>query len=238
MRVKLLAGSLCVGASLAITALVFNAAQNDDSSVKGRVTESYDDGSPYLKLNQVAGVSIDEQREAETLLRETRLAAYLYSDIDAVEALGYKALEPTMLTGYVHYINIDLVQDEYVLDPKKPESFLFTVDLFTGEHKLAAVMYMLGADWLGKPVPTIGGELIPWHAHENLCAIPGDDGESKVIMSVGSSQTCTTGSRLEPLPMIHVWVVPHPCGPFADFSTHAKTVRLSGKILCDKNHSG
>ena len=229
---------VCTVVLLVAAPLAFNATQNDESSVKGRVTESYDDGSPYLKLNQVAGVSLDEQREAETLLRETRLAAHLYSDIDAMEALGYRSLEPMPINGYVHYINIDLVQDEYVLDPKKPESFLFSVDLFTGEHKLAAVMYMLGADWLGKPVPTIGGELIPWHAHVNLCTSPGEDGEIKATMSAGSSHTCTTGSRKEPLPMIHVWVVPHPCGPFADVSTHGETVRLSGKILCDKNHSG
>lgn len=238
MKVKLIAASLCVTASLVVAALAFNTTQDNDAAVKARVTEHYDDGSPYLKLNQMSGVSMEEQREAETLLRETRLAAAQYYDVNKMKALGYKKLEPFPVNGYLHYINVGLVKDEFILDPQKPESLLYSVDLFTEEHKLVAIMYMLGAEWVGKPLPTIGGELIPWHAHLDVCAtITPEDGVN-ALESIGDSEDCTIGSRVEAHPMMHVWVVPHPCGPFADSSAINSTNRLKGKIACDKSHGG
>lgn len=181
---------------------------------------------------------MEEQREAETLLRETRLAAAQYYDVNKMKALGYKKLEPFPVNGYLHYINVGLVKDEFILDPQKPESLLYSVDLFTEEHKLVAIMYMLGAEWVGKPLPTIGGELIPWHAHLDVCAtITPEDGVN-ALESIGDSEDCTIGSRVEAHPMMHVWVVPHPCGPFADSSAINSTNRLKGKIACDKSHGG
>ena len=238
MRVKSLTASLCVAASLVVAGLAFSNTQNNDSAVKGRVTESYDDGSPYLKLNQMPGVSLEEQREAETLLRETRLVAKQYSDIDKMKALGYKQLEPFPVNGYLHYIKVELVKDEYILDPQRPESLLYAVDLFTEEHKLVAIMYMLGAEWVDKPLPSIGGELIPWHTHSDVCAtITPEDGVN-ALMSVDGSEDCTIGSKVHVHPMMHVWVVPHPCGPFADSSALNSTNRLKGKVACDHSHGG
>ncbi len=238
MKKKLIAVSLFAVSALVFAGLSFSDALDRDSAVKGRVTESYDDGSPYLKLNQMPGVSLDEQREAEALLRETRLAKKQFSDVDTIKALGYKQLEPFQVNGYIHYINLELVRDGYILDPQKPESLLYSVDLFTGEHKLAAIMYMLGPEWLGKPLPKIGGELIPWHAHLDVCiSITEEDGVN-AIMSAGDSEDCTIGSRIDAHPMMHVWVVPHPCGPFADSSHIDSTNRLKGKVACDKSHGG
>lgn len=238
MKKKLITASFFAVSALVFAVLSFSGVSDGDPSIQGRVTESYDDGSPYLKLNQMAGVTLEEQREAETLLRETRLVAKNYADVDALVALGYKPLEPFQVNGYIHYINLALVKDEYILDPQKPESILFSVDLFTGEHKLVAIMYMLGAEWLGKPLPTIGGELIPWHAHLDVCAtVTAEDGIN-AIMSVGDSEDCTIGSRIDAHPMMHVWVVPNPCGPFADSSAIVSTNRLKGKIACDRSHGG
>lgn len=238
MSKKLIAASLFVVSALVFAVLSLSGASDNDSSVKGRVTESYDNGSPYLKLNQMPGVSLDEQREAEALLRETRLAKQQFSDINTVKALGYKQLEPFQVNGYIHYINIGLVKDEYILNPQKPESLMYSVDLFTGEHKLVAIMYMLGPEWVGKPLPTIGGELIPWHAHLDVCISITDEDGVNATMSVGDSEDCTIGSRIDAHPMMHVWVVPHPCGPFADSSAIDSTNRLKGKVACDHSHGG
>lgn len=238
MKVKIITASLFSAAVLVFASLAFSGMRGDDASVKGRVTESYDDGSPYLKLNQIPGVSIEEQREAESLLRETRLAAKSFADLDALKAIGYKQLEPYPVNGYIHYINAALGEDEHILNPQKPESLLFSVDLFTGEHKLVAIMYILGTEWVGKPPPAIGGELIPWHAHLDVCASVDPEDGINALMSVGESEDCTTGSRINAHPMMHVWVVPHPCGPFADSSAIDATNRLKGKIICDKSHGG
>lgn len=238
MSKKLIAVSLFVVSALVFVVLSLSGASDNDSAVTARVTEHYDDGSPYLKLNQMSGVSMEEQREAETLLRETRLAAAQYSDVNKMKALGYKQLEPFPVNGYLHYINVGLVKDESILDPQKPESLLYSVDLFTEEHKLVAIMYMLGAEWVDKPLPSIGGELIPWHAHLDVCAtITPEDGVN-AIASIGDSEDCAIGSRVEAHPMMHVWVVPHPCGPFADSSAINSTNRLKGKVACDKSHGG
>lgn len=238
MKVKLITASLFVVSALVFAGLSFSGALDGDPSVQGRVTESYDDGSPYLKLNQMAGVTLEEEREAEKLLRETRLAAKNYADIDGLVALGYRKLEPSPVNGYIHYINVALVKDAYILDPKRPESLLFSVDLFTGEHKLVAVMYMLGAEWVDKPLPTIGGELIPWHAHLDVCAtITAEDGVN-ALMNVDPSGGCTIGTKIAAHPMMHVWIVPNPCGPFADSSAIDSTNRLKGKVACDRSHGG
>jgi len=60
-------------------------------------------------------------------------------------------------------------------------------------------------------VPDIAGPLTTWHDHQNLCW--NEDGSLAGILVDG---TCRPAGTFRPTPpMLHVWVVEHPCGPFA-----------------------
>ena len=64
-------------------------------------------------------------------------------------------------------------------------------------------------------MPDVGGPLTQWHIHNNLCFT-----DDKVAPHVAGLTDANGDCRpplvkLLPVPMIHVWIVPHPCGPFA-----------------------
>jgi hypothetical protein len=50
---------------------------------------------------------------------------------------------------------------------------------------------------------------------------------------------CQFGIKLRENPMIHVWIVPHKCGPFAALEgVGAGQVRAGEEQLCDHAHAG
>jgi hypothetical protein len=174
--------------------------------------------SPYVPgqpvdLSGVPGVTPAQQARAENLV-ETSLA-YLprFQDPAAAEAAGYHSIGDES-TGYVHYVNWDDLADGHVLDATHPESVVYRVSPQAG-LTLVAAMYMLppGSSLAG--APDIGGALTQWHIHDNLCF--DSTRPDRVVMGLtDSAGRCPGGAiRLEPVPMIHVWIVPNPCGPFA-----------------------
>ena len=51
--------------------------------------------------------------------------------------------------------------------------------------------------------------------HDNLC-FTNDDSAPRVVSLTDSSGNCPSSLRkFPPSPMIHVWITPHACGPFA-----------------------
>ena len=59
------------------------------------------------------------------------------------------------------------------------------------------------------------GGLMQWHVHSNLCWTT-VNGVPKVVGVTNAAGVCSAGV-LQPTgaPMVHVWIAPHPCGPFA-----------------------
>jgi hypothetical protein len=56
------------------------------------------------------------------------------------------------------------------------------------------------------------------------------------ITSVGG-QCQAPLKKLDPVPMIHVWITPHPCGPFAALEgIGAGQVKAGETQLCDHVH--
>lgn len=54
-----------------------------------------------------------------------------------------------------------------------------------------------------------------WHVHNNLCFGPNAQG-NPVVVAVAVNGVCARGVlQTNGSPMVHVWVVAHPCGPFA-----------------------
>jgi hypothetical protein len=97
-----------------------------------------------------------------------------------------------------------------MLDPDHPEALVFTVDRATGTKTLAAAMYIAEP---GAKRPDL-----PWHTHDNLC-FSGAPDAWRMAGTTGPGEDCRPGTfRLSQatIPMVHVWIVPQPCGPFAN----------------------
>ena len=73
-------------------------------------------------------------------------------------------------------------------------------------------MYMLPPGSTLADVPDVGGALTQWHIHNNLCF----DDQGHVRGLTNADGTCSNGLNQGALmPMMHVWIVPQQCGPFA-----------------------
>lgn len=173
--------------------------------------EPYDPELP-IDLGGVDGVTPQQQARAENLIAVTLLRLPKYADPAVAEADGYRSIGDGA-TGYEHYINQSYIDDDKILDPDFPESLVY--QLIGGEKTLVAAMYMLPADQTLDDIPDVGGRLTQWHIHDDLCFT--DDPEAPKVGGL----TLPDGTCEPPLvkgvesPMLHVWIVPHECGPFA-----------------------
>jgi hypothetical protein len=100
-------------------------------------------------------------------------------------------------------------------------------------------MYMLAPTIALDDVPDIGGALMQWHIHDNLCFTI-DPLQPRVAGQTNPAGGCPTGLvKLAPSPMIHVWITPHKCGPFAALEgVGAGQIAAGQERLCDHQHGG
>ncbi|NBN89447.1 MAG: hypothetical protein EBV24_03890 [Actinobacteria bacterium] len=107
--------------------------------------------------------------------------------------------------------------DGKFLDTTAPESIVYKV--YGDTRILVSAMYManLGATLDDRQLTDYAGPLMQWHIHDNLCWKLGDDMRPSITGITAEGGNCPAGSRRAnvEIPMVHVWVVPHPCGPFA-----------------------
>ena len=64
-----------------------------------------------------------------------------FADVDSLDALGYRSIGDAR-TGYEHFINYSLINDDVILDPTQPESLVFRVD--GDERTLVSAMFIVG----------------------------------------------------------------------------------------------
>jgi hypothetical protein len=83
-------------------------------------------------------------------------------------------------------------------------------------------------------VPPIGGKLIQWHVHNNLCYQP----NGRLGGLTDAEGNCAAGLIKPPeTPMVHVWLESHPCGPFAALEgIGAGAIKEGEERLCDEAH--
>ena len=76
-------------------------------------------------------------------------------------------------------------------------------------------MYQLPFGSSFADVPDVGGPLTQWHVHADLCLT--NNPQQRILSSFTTiSGSCPTGtSKAGNTPMLHVWIIPNPCGPFA-----------------------
>jgi hypothetical protein len=175
-------------------------------------TKPYD-GTLPVDLSGVPGVTPAQQAYAEALVTDTIVELPQFADTADAVAAGYVSIRDSV-TGYEHYVNWPLMSDGRILDARHPESLVYRVAP-GGRRILEAAMYMLEPGATLATAPDVLGPLAQFHVHRDLCW-SGPDNAWWVAAVVPPQLPCPAGSfRLPVVPMVHVWTVAHPCGPFA-----------------------
>jgi hypothetical protein len=193
------------------------------------------DATDAVDLSGVAGVTPAQQAFAEDLVVRTQRDLPQWADPDVAEAAGFHSIGDAA-TGHEHYIQWDWIDDDVVLDPDHPESLVYEVRP-DGSKRLVSAMYMLPHSVALEDVPDWGGGLMQWHVHDNLCYT--DDPVAPQVRGLTSGDgTCRPPLvKHDEAPMIHVWIVPHECGPFASLEGVAAGSIAAGETRwCDHVH--
>jgi hypothetical protein len=194
----------------------------------------YDPARP-IDLGGVPGVTPEEQARAENLVAITLARLPRFADPATAVALGYYSIGDG-ITGFEHYVNRSLIDDDKILDPDYPESLVYQVARGQ-DPKLVSAMFMLPEGTTLDDVPDIGGALTQWHIHDDLCF--SDDPTAPRVAGVTSvGGTCPPPlKKFAPVPMIHVWITKNACGPFAALEgVGAGQVKPGETHLCDHAH--
>jgi hypothetical protein len=192
----------------------------------------YDPTRP-VDLSGTPGVTAAEQKRAETLVEETLADLPKYANPASAERDGYYSVGDA-LTGDEHFVKWSYVDDGRILDPTRPESLVYE----RRNHKkmLVAAMYMMPSGSRFADAPDVGGALTQWHFHPNDCLTNSPD--RKVIVKPKSPGQCQPGTtKAFEVPMLHVWIVPNRCGPFASLrGVLGGTLRQGETQRCDTIH--
>jgi hypothetical protein len=201
------------------------------------VAKPYDATLP-VDLGGVPGVSAEEQAQAEAVVTASIQKLPQFADWTTLADKGWHSIHDAFGPGQVeHFMNWPLIYDGKVLDPDAPESLVFEWQP-DGSKKLVAAMYMANGGTPLDQVPNIGGKLVQWHIHDNLCFM-GEENKWVVGGVSPPDQPCRPGTfRFDQVtPMVHVWITPHPCGPFAALEGIAGGQISEGEErLCDHAH--
>jgi len=186
-----------------------------------------------VDLGGVPGVTLEEQHRAEALLRGTLLAVPKYKTVAAAKKAGFVSLGDSARC-WEHYINIRWILNNTISDHQQPESLVYRV-LPNGGRSLEAAMYELAPHTTLATAPDLGGKLTQWHIHNTLCFRPGSF--QGIGQNPDGSCTLPYAKPKDVVPMIHVWIVPNKCGPFAGLDDILGGEVAPGQsVNCDKVH--
>ncbi|MEY2444575.1 MAG: hypothetical protein QOE00_1155 [Ilumatobacteraceae bacterium] len=197
-------------------------------------TKPFDPTQP-IDLGGVAGVTPEQQAAAENLVALNVVRLPQWADYRTAEAAGFQSIGDGA-TGFEHYIKWDSINDAVALDPDHPESLVYQPQP-DGSKKLVSAMYFLPDTVALKDVPDIGGALMQWHIHDNLCFT--SDPVAPLVRGVtdGNGNCRAPLVKFRPAPMIHVWITPNKCGPFAALEgIGAGQIADGATRLCDTAH--
>jgi hypothetical protein len=235
LRLPMLAGpfpAAAVTGTLVVAAIV--AATGDTHAHSDDQPVPYD-GTLPVDLSGVPGVTPEQEAEAEALVTANIQALPRFAEPDAAYAAGYRSVDDSD-TGVEHFINWSLINDGRNLDAQYPESLVYKVEP-GGGRTLEAAMYVLEPPATLDTVPPLGGPLVQYHVHNDLCWT-GEDGAYTVFAADQLPAPCPTGSHRRLLePMLHVWIVGNPCGPFAALEgISGGQVPPGEEVICDHVH--
>lgn len=170
---------------------------------------------PVISLDDPR-VTDEQRRAAQQLIDRTTGAMARFTDEASLTAAGYLSIGDGVASTFEHFVNYPMLVDGRELDPGAIESVVME-RLPDGTKRIASAMYILESGSTMADVPEIAGELTTWHDHQNLCWDPSGTRLAGVLVN----GRCTPGGEFRPTaPMLHVWMVEHPCGPFAGIDGH------------------
>ncbi|CAN5305984.1 hypothetical protein BH09ACT5_BH09ACT5_00020 [soil metagenome] len=184
---------------------------------------AHDHGTSAAGEAGAPAASPEQEARAEQLVVQTSAAIAQYADVAAAEASGYRWIGGES-GEYRHYVRADYLLDDSELDPSRIESLVYRLRA-DGSEELVSGMYILRPGTTAAEAPDVGGALTPWHEHTNLCF-----DRTGSIAGTNDSGACPAGSvNVGTPPMLHVWVVENPDGPFA-------AVDENGIVTADHTH--
>jgi hypothetical protein len=189
-----------------------------------------------VELQATPGVTPAQLARANRLLDTTIAVLPTWKTPAKAQAAGYRSIGDAV-TGDEHYVNWSYVDDGHILDPKRPESLVY--EWRNGKQRLVAAMYMLPWGSTFADVPDVGGGLTQWHVHADLCLT--DDAQQKFVAGFAALDgPCPAGTtKAGNTPMLHVWIVPNRCGPFAALEgVGAGQIAPGQTRLCDTTNAG
>jgi hypothetical protein len=196
----------------------------------------YDPSKP-IDLGGYPGVTPAEQARAEKLVRDTLRDLPKYADVNVAYADGYRSIGDA-LTGDEHYVKWAYSNDGRILDTKHPESLVY--EMRNGKKTLVAAMFAMPFGSRFTDVPDVGGPLTQWHVHNDLCLAdnPRDPLQKVLSGATTINGPCPPGSiKAGAAPMLHVWIVPNKCGPFAALDgVGGGQIPPGQERLCDTIH--
>ena len=178
----------------------------------------------------------EQQAFAENLVAATVRDLPQWADLDVVEAAGFHSIGDGG-TGHEHYIQWDWIDDDVWLDPDYPESLVFEPQP-DGSKKLVSAMFMLPSGHRARRRARLGrrADAVARPRRSVLHRRPGRS-------PGGGAQAGRTARASAPFvdfplsPMIHVWITPTPCGPFAALEGIGGGQVAGGRgSLCDHAH--
>jgi hypothetical protein len=148
-----------------------------------------------------------QESAAAQLYAVTRNAIAPYEDWRKAWAAGYRPGGPANMPS-THWMNDAYTKAGYVMDPNRPQGLVYA-NTRRGPVLLGAMFQM---QHIGQFGPDPGGPLTAWHQHENICITPlGFEFSLMTPFAV-----CPFGAiDISVPPMLHVWIVDNPSGPFA-----------------------
>lgn len=198
----------------------------------------YDPASP-IDFSGIGGVTTEQAARATTLIQSAQRDLPKFAKFSDAEKNGYVSIGDGA-TGFEHYIKYSLLNDGRVLDTTAPESLVYEVK--------GAVKTLVSAMFIANPGTPItdstlvnyAGGLMQWHVHSNLCWLT-INGVPKVVGVTNAAGACLIGTlQTGGAPMVHVWIAPHMCGPFAALEGNGAgvaDVSDSERVdLCNKDH--
>jgi hypothetical protein len=174
---------------------------------------AYDPAAP-IDFSGIGGVTAEQAARATALIQATQRDLPKYAQVSVAMADGYTTIGDGG-TGFEHYVKWTLLNDGRVLDTTAPESLVYAVR--GGVKTLVSAMFMAdkGTPINDKTLVDYAGGLMQWHVHTNLCWL-NINGALRVVGVTDSAGSCRFGFvETDGSPMVHVWITPHECGPFA-----------------------
>ena len=198
----------------------------------------YDPASP-IDFSGIGGVTTEQAARATTLIQSAQRDLPKYAKTSAATADGYLSIGDGA-TGFEHFIKYSLLTDGRVLDTTAPESLVYEVK--GGVKTLVSAMFIAnpGTPLTDTTLVNYAGGLMQWHVHSNLCWVT-INGVPKVVGVTNAAGVCLLGTlQTGGAPMVHVWITPHACGPFAALEGNGAGVADASDEervdLCNKDH--